>query len=147
MATHKATASATSWNVRKVIITTVFLIFSGLFLIEVYLVIQPIIAGLCVIDEIMQPEPSHNLIFLDTETTGIVNGRLIQLAYKKQGDANICVEYYKPPTPIEIEAMVVHHITEKHVANRPPFLKSPAYEKLQALLPDSSWLPIMQNST
>jgi hypothetical protein len=36
------------WNIRKIIITTLFFIFSILFLVEIYLVIQPIIAGLCV---------------------------------------------------------------------------------------------------
>jgi exodeoxyribonuclease X len=78
-----------------------------------------------------------NLIFLDTETTGIDQGRLIQLAYKKRGDKNVFVEYYKPPVPIEIEAMAVHHITEKKIADKPPFGKSGAYAELSGLLADS----------
>jgi exodeoxyribonuclease X len=79
----------------------------------------------------------QNLIFLDTETTGIANGRLIQLAYKKRGEQEIFVEYYKPPVPIELEAMVVHHITEKTVADKQVFEKSATYEALATLLADS----------
>lgn len=36
------------WNVRRVVTTTIFLIFTVIFLVEIYLVVQPIIAGLCV---------------------------------------------------------------------------------------------------
>jgi exodeoxyribonuclease X len=80
---------------------------------------------------------NQNLLFLDTETTGRENARLIQLAYKKQGDENVFVEYYKPPIPIEIEAMVVHHITEKKVANAPIFQTSAAFKTLQNVLPEA----------
>lgn len=82
-------------------------------------------------------QSGKKLIFLDTETTGIANGRLIQLAYKKQGDSKIFVEYYKPPIPIEIEAMSVHHITEKKVADKAAFENSASYKALAALLADS----------
>jgi exodeoxyribonuclease X len=92
----------------------------------------------------MEPQ---NLIFLDTETTGKVNGRLIQLAYKTRregnnargsaADSEIFVEYYKAPVPIEIEAMAVHHITEKKIADKPAFEKSAAQRELGALLADS----------
>ncbi|MCR4328384.1 MAG: exonuclease domain-containing protein [Patescibacteria group bacterium] len=79
----------------------------------------------------------HNLLFLDTETTGMENGRVVQLAYKKEGDADTFVAYYKPPIPIEIEAMVVHHITEKHVADKPAFATSETRATLSELLTDS----------
>lgn len=36
------------WNVRRIITTAVFLTFTIIFLVEIYLVVQPIIAGLCV---------------------------------------------------------------------------------------------------
>lgn len=36
------------WTVRRVITTAVFLVFTVIFLIEIYLVVQPIIGGLCV---------------------------------------------------------------------------------------------------
>jgi len=57
------------------------------------------------------------LIFLDTETTGIENGRLVQLAYKA-GD-NFVNEFFKPAEPITIEAMSIHHITNEMVADKP----------------------------
>ena len=47
------------------------------------------------------------------------------------------VEYFKPPVPIEFEAMAVHHITEKKVADKPPFAGSAGYEALVASLKDS----------
>ena len=80
---------------------------------------------------------AKKLVFLDTETTGIANGRLIQLAYKKQDAEKILVEYFKPPVPIEIEAMSVHHITEKKVADKPSFNASPAHSALATLLADT----------
>ncbi|HUC02027.1 MAG TPA: hypothetical protein VMA75_03930 [Candidatus Paceibacterota bacterium] len=36
------------WTVRRVITTAVFLVFTVIFLVEIYLVVQPIIGGLCV---------------------------------------------------------------------------------------------------
>lgn len=96
----------------------------------------------------------QNLIFLDTETTGIVDGRIIQLAYKKQ-DSNVggriikektLVEYYKPPVPIEIEAMAVHHITEKHVADKAAFTGSKTHHELQALLTDPATILVAHNA-
>jgi DNA polymerase III epsilon subunit-like protein len=62
------------------------------------------------------------LVFLDTETTGLLNGRLVQLAYEIY-DSNERVssipyeKKFKPPVPISIEAMATHHITEKMVEN------------------------------
>ncbi|HEY1037552.1 MAG TPA: exonuclease domain-containing protein [Candidatus Paceibacterota bacterium] len=77
-----------------------------------------------------------NILFLDTETTGLENGRLIQLAYKKRGDG-IFVEYYKPPVAIEFEAMGTHHITEKMVADKLPFAETETYKTLPELLQNS----------
>ena len=73
------------------------------------------------------------LVFLDTECTGIEEeDRLVQLAYKTDGA--VVNELFKPPVPITIEAMAVHHITEKMVADKPSFEDSPEKEKLQAVL-------------
>ena len=77
-----------------------------------------------------------NLLFLDTETTGIENGRLIQLAYKKRGEETVFVENYKPPVAIEIEAMATHHITERMIADKAPFANSADHAQLVALLKD-----------
>ncbi len=64
-----------------------------------------------------------NLVFLDTETTGIgADGRLCQVAYSFAGQEVKAL--FKPPVPIEIEAMSVTHITNKMVADKEPFLNS-----------------------
>lgn len=69
------------------------------------------------------------LCFLDTETTSLSQGRLVQLAYEihdsnnKEGTRPV-ERKYKPPVPIEFEAMAVHHITEKMVEDLYAFLPS-----------------------
>ena len=52
-------------------------------------------------------------IFLDTETTGTEKkDRLCQLAYKTE-TGKIVNQLFKPPLPIAIEPMSIHHITNK----------------------------------
>lgn len=77
-----------------------------------------------------------NIIFLDTETTGLTDGKLIQLAYKIKGQDTMFVEYYKPPVPIEYEAMGIHHITQKQVDDKPAFKDTETYKTLPKLLSD-----------
>lgn len=93
---------------------------------------------------------SSTLLFLDTETTGIAEGRLIQVAYKARGgaapDGAMHVEYFKPPVPIEIEAMAVHHITERHVAAKAAFGGSDTHAALKALLADPSTVFVAHNA-
>lgn len=59
------------------------------------------------------------VLFFDTETSGIENGRLVQLAYKEHGGAGYSF-YYRPPVPIEIGAMAVHHVTNEMAAEFNP---------------------------
>ncbi len=60
------------------------------------------------------------LFFIDTETTGLKDARLIQLAF--MSDVGVSFNHlYKPPTPIDIEAMEVHHVTQKMVDDKPSF--------------------------
>lgn len=54
------------------------------------------------------------LLFLDTETTGIDGGRLIELGYAIE-DHEPNVFRFKNPVPIDIEAMATHHITKEHL--------------------------------
>lgn len=82
----------------------------------------------------MNPE---SLLFLDTETTGLEHGRLIQIAFKRRHDAATFVEYYKAPVPIEFEAMGVHHITEAMVADKLPFAETETYKTLPQILTSS----------
>lgn len=68
----------------------------------------------------MQNKP---LVFLDTETTDLEEGRLIELAYT-HGDT-IEVIRCKPPVTISTEAMSVHHITPGIIAHLPSFEENP----------------------
>lgn len=59
-----------------------------------------------------------NLIFLDTETTGNVEPRAVQVAFLAPSDGcdtQIEQSNFKPPKPIETAAMATHHITNKMV--------------------------------
>lgn len=79
-----------------------------------------------------------NFIFLDTECTGVdKDDRLIQLAYKRNSDEVVPFnELFKPPVPIKIEAMAVHHITEEMVSQKPVFEGSEYATNLQEVLKD-----------
>lgn len=74
----------------------------------------------------------EKLVFLDTETTGIgADGRLCQVAYKFEGEEKMSL--FKPPVPIEIEAMSVTHITNKMVADKEVFLGSQMRNDLEKI--------------
>jgi len=75
-------------------------------------------------------------IFLDTETTGLLDeDRLIQIAWycEESGFVN---ELFKPPLPIKYGAMGVHHITEEDVIQKSSFIGSQTIGKLKELLSD-----------
>lgn len=80
-----------------------------------------------------------NLVFLDTETTGRgPEDRLCQVAYKFDG---LEIEaLFKPPLPIEIEAMAVTHITNKMVASKEPFLESDIHKYLSDIFSSNNIL-------
>jgi len=88
------------------------------------------------------------IIFFDTETTG--NGekdRLCQLAVKARGEAVPIIDaLYKPPVPISIDSMVVHHITEKMVRAASPFIESPEYARIKALFEDPDTISVAHNA-
>lgn len=71
-----------------------------------------------------------NLIFLDTETTGLSpEDRVIQVAYKvrRAGSSDFAdpiSELFRPPLPINFEAMATHHITQAMVEERGAFVDS-----------------------
>ena len=74
------------------------------------------------------------LLFLDTETTGndLKKDRLCQICYH-DGKETV-VEFFKPPVPIGVKSMSITHITNKMVADKPAFIGSPTFTKLQELL-------------
>jgi exodeoxyribonuclease X len=85
-------------------------------------------------------------IFLDTETTGAEEkDRLCQLAYKLE-TGEIVNELFKPPLPIAIDAMCVHHITNEMVENKPAFKDSIEYQKLVDLLNDDKNILVAHNA-
>ncbi len=89
------------------------------------------------------------LIFLDTETTGAdPQDRLCQLAYKTAGQAydTIFNELYKPPLPISIDSMAVHHITERMVADKPAFSESNNYVEVKNLLESPDIVIVAHNA-
>lgn len=87
----------------------------------------------------------HTLLFLDTETTGnMPEDRLCQLCYKIDG--TIVNELYKPPVPISIESMAVHHITEKMVAEKPMFKGSSEWKILEEMFEKDDSVLVAHNA-
>ncbi|EKE20500.1 MAG: Exonuclease [uncultured bacterium] len=73
-----------------------------------------------------------NLIFLDTETTGLgKEDRLCQVAYKFQGEESESL--FKPPVPISVESMSVAHVTNKMVADKEAFIASKMFNELKEI--------------
>lgn len=88
------------------------------------------------------------IIFFDTETTGgAERDRLIQLAAKERGVAEPVVNaVYKPPVPISIESMAIHHITEKMVAEKPAFKDAPEYGRIKELFESPDTVVVAHNA-
>ncbi|MHB8860530.1 MAG: exonuclease domain-containing protein [Minisyncoccota bacterium] len=88
------------------------------------------------------------ILFLDTETTGNGDGdRLCQLAVKERYvDEPLVNALYKPPVPISIESMAIHHITEKMVAQKPAFMDAPEYPSLKDLLESREVIVVAHNA-
>ena len=87
-------------------------------------------------------------ILLDTETTGIDEAdRICQLAFLvldktgMQPYESLC----KPPLPISLKAMSVHHITNEMVADKPSFWECNSSKKLGELNREENIL-IIQNA-
>jgi DNA polymerase III epsilon subunit-like protein len=78
-----------------------------------------------------------NLVFLDTETTGIdiLVDRLTQVCYKYKGE--LFSEYFKPPVPISVKSMSISHITNKMVEDKEPFIGSKMQKELEVLLKEN----------
>ncbi len=85
------------------------------------------------------------IVFFDTETTGNEdNDRLCQIAWSANGVRR--EELFKAPLPISIEAMSVHHITEKMIADKPLFVDSPAYSEIKNLFEDENTIVVAHNA-
>ena len=87
----------------------------------------------------------YKLIFLDTETTGNeTKDYLCQVCYSLNGE--FYVENFKPPVPISIESMAVHHITQKMVDDKAPFKGSDMYKNLESFFLDEKVVMIAHNA-
>lgn len=75
-----------------------------------------------------------DLIFLDTETTGvdISKDRLVQVCYKNF--ENIYTEYFKASVPMTVKSMSITHITDKMLVDKPSFAESQMKKDLEKLL-------------
>ena len=89
------------------------------------------------------------VLFLDTETTGNSDtDRLCQLAVKERFvDEPLVNALYKPPVPISIESMAIHHITERMVAGKPAFKDAAEYVGLKDLLEHEETITVAHNAT
>lgn len=79
------------------------------------------------------------ILLLDTETTGLEEPRLVQVAYQYNFGADkydSVDEIFKPSKPIEYGAMATHHITNAMVLTRPFFEGSATKEHIKKLLAD-----------
>ncbi len=84
-------------------------------------------------------------VFLDTETTGTLpEDRLCQVAYKMEGEMKC--ELFMPILPIKIEAMAVHHITQKMLDGKPAFEKSQMQTDLSELLTGDEAVLVAHNA-
>lgn len=85
------------------------------------------------------------IIFFDTETTGNTeNDFLCQIAYKSGNESFNGL--YKPPVKIPPEASAVHHITNKMVADKLEFSKSPDLKKIKKEFEDENTVVVAHNA-
>ncbi len=86
-----------------------------------------------------------NIVFFDTETTGIdEKDRLCQIAWMQ--DAVIRAELFKPPFPIPAMASAVHHITNGMVEDRPLFKESEEWVVLKELFEAEDTIVVAHNA-
>lgn len=88
------------------------------------------------------------IIFFDTETTGNTDqDRLCQLAIKERGiPTPILNAIFQPPIPISIEAMAIHHITQKMVKDKPLFKEASEYADTKALFENGDVISVAHNA-
>lgn len=86
---------------------------------------------------------SH-LMFLDVEATGTEDeDRLLQVAFQTD-DYLSGNELFKPPLPIKLPAVAVHHVTEAMVADKPAFNHSIMCMQLRSMV--SSHILVAHNA-
>lgn len=84
-----------------------------------------------------------DLIFIDTETTGFGDCRLVELAWARAEGA-ISSLRVKPPIPMTEDAIATHGITEEAIKDLPAFGVHPEYHTLKDLF--ESNICVMHNA-
>ncbi len=88
------------------------------------------------------------IVFFDTETTGnTTTDYLCQLAIKERGiEKPILNELFKPPVPIPLECTMIHHVSNKMVAEKPAFQESSHYASTKSLFEDKTVIGVAHNA-
>ncbi|XLQ19659.1 MAG: exonuclease domain-containing protein [Candidatus Moraniibacteriota bacterium] len=93
----------------------------------------------------MNKEKSKNLLFLDVEATGLTEeDRLVQVAYDFEGTEKEAM--FSPGRDMEVEAMEVTHITNKHLEGKEEFQGSKFYDGLKEILDKDETIFIAHNA-
>jgi exodeoxyribonuclease X len=89
---------------------------------------------------------TYNLIFLDTETTGIkAEDRLCQLAYQDSA-GNKMASLFKPDVPIRPEASAINHITPEMLEAAGPFRGSTMQHEIRHILEQENSILVAHNA-
>lgn len=93
----------------------------------------------------MTKKSIKNFLFLDVEATGLDDeDRLVQVAYSYNGQEN--EELFKAEVPMSVRAMEVTHITNKHLADKKPFLGSDYRSALEKILGNEETIFVAHNA-
>jgi len=93
----------------------------------------------------MNKEKSKNLLFLDVEATGLTEeDKLVQVAYDFEGQEKEAM--FNPGRDMEIEAMEVTHITNKHLEDKETFQGSKFYNELKEVLEKDETVFVAHNA-
>lgn len=63
----------------------------------------------------------HEYVVLDTETTGMTDGEIVQIAIVRHTGEIAYFSHVKPKHPIPAEATAIHGITDAQVVDSPPW--------------------------
>lgn len=91
------------------------------------------------------------IVFFDTETTGKdAEDRIIQLAYihSKNGEdtSTFLNELFLAPLPVKIEAMAIHHITNRMLEGKDTFEASPQFDDIRMLFHSDNTICVAHNA-
>ena len=93
----------------------------------------------------MNKEKFENLLFLDVEATGLSDeDRLVQVAYDFEGAEKEAM--FNPGRSMDVEAMEITHITDKHLKDKEKFQDSEFYKELKDILENKGAIFVAHNA-